>query len=101
MSDLVPSHAGNLFPTRVDRSAGRAIGRVRANQAVVVAQETARLEIIADVTETALLSASHVAAVEALLVARTPHAEGRLRHIAEAGTLGMADVVFRTGQRSR
>jgi hypothetical protein len=30
-------------------------------------------------------------------VQRTPHAEARLRHIADAGCAGMANVVLRTG----
>ena len=63
------------------------------------ARENAKVEIMAEVTETALLAASHVAAVEALLVARTPHAEARLRHIADAGTIGMTETVIKAGRR--
>ena len=44
--------------------------------------------------EAALLATSHISAVEALLISRTPHAEARLRHIADAGCTGMASVVL-------
>jgi hypothetical protein len=98
MTDLIPQSPG-LFPTRVDRLASRELGRVRAQATVAAARESARVEVIAEVTESALLAASHVAAVEALLVQRTPHAEGRLRHIADAGCIGMTDVVIRAGRR--
>jgi hypothetical protein len=98
VTDLIPQSPA-LFPTRVDRLASRELGRVHAQRTVAAARESARVEIIAEVTESALLAASHVAAVEALLVARTPHAEGRLRHIADAGCIGMTDVVIRAGRR--
>lgn len=101
MSELVPFQGSGFLQTRGERQVGRAIERVRARQAIVTVQETAKLEVLQDVTETALMSASSVAAVEALLAARTPHAAARLQHIAEAGTLGMADVVLKAGRRCR
>jgi hypothetical protein len=98
MTDLVPQ-AGGLFPARSTRLASRELSRVQAGKAIVAGRESARVEVIAEVTETALLAASHIAAVEALLVHRTPHAEGRLRHIADAGCLGMTEVVIKAGRR--
>lgn len=98
MSDLVPL-GGGLLPSRIERATSRAVERVRADQAVAAARETARVEIVAEVTETALLAASRVAAVESLLLSRTPHAEMRLRHIADAGCIGMTDVVIKAGRR--
>ena len=98
MSDLVPLGAG-LLSTRIERTTGRQLDRIQAGKMVTAARENARIEVVAEVTETALLAASHVAAVEALLVARTPHAEGRLRHLAEAGTIGMTDIVIKAGGR--
>jgi hypothetical protein len=66
---------------------------------MVSAQEIAKVESVAEVTEAALLATSHVSAVEGLLVAQTPHAEARLRHIADAGCVGLASIVMRTGSR--
>jgi hypothetical protein len=99
MSDLVVPQSTGLFPSRIDRVASRELERIGASKVVAAARESAKVEIVAEVTETALLAASHVAAVEALLVARTPHAEGRLRHIADAGCIGMTDIVIKAGRR--
>jgi hypothetical protein len=83
----------------IERQTSREITRARAYGATVAARESAKVEALAQVTEAALLATSHVSAVEALLVSRTPHAEARLRHIADAGCTGMANVVLSTGSR--
>ena len=98
MSDLVPL-GGGLLPARIERTTARQLDRIQAGKMVSAARENARVEVMAEVTESALLAASHVAAVEALLVSRTPHAEGRLRHIVEAGTIGMTEIVIKAGRR--
>ena len=90
----VPSSLGELVSTRIERQASREIARAQAYGATVSARERAKVEAIAQVTETALLATSHVSAIEALLISRTPHAEARLRHIADAGCTGMASVVL-------
>lgn len=100
MSQLpVLSQLGELAGGRIERQAAREIARAQAYGQAVSAREGAKIEAIAQVTETALLGTSHVSAIEALLVSRTPHAEARLRHIADAGCTGMASVVLRLGSR--
>lgn len=98
MNDLIPQQRG-LLPSRIERGMSRELERVRAGKVIAAAREEAKIEVLAQTTESALLAASHVAAVEALLVARTPHAEARLRHIADAGTIGMTEVVIKAGRR--
>jgi hypothetical protein len=93
------SSPGDLSGMRIQRRASREIARAQADGATITAQECAKVEAIAHVTESALLATSHVSAVEALLVQRTPHAESRLRHIADAGCTGMASVVLGVGRR--
>jgi hypothetical protein len=100
MTDLVP-FAGELQPTRIERQTSRALERVHGRQAVRTAREVGHVEAIASVTESALLAVSHVSALESLLVTRTPRAEERLRHIADAGTLGMTEVVMNASRRCR
>jgi len=90
---------GSLAGMKVKRQVSQEILRAQAGGAVVSAHEAAKVEAIARVTEAALLATSHVSAIEALLVARTPHAEGRLRHIADAGCTGMAGVVLGIGRQ--
>lgn len=102
MSDL-PTRAGfgDLALTRTERQVSREIARYRAYGRAVSAREVAKVEAVAQVTEAALLATSHVSAVEELLVARTPHAEARLRHIADVGCAGMASIVLGTGRHIR
>lgn len=98
MTDLIPIST-SLFPTRVERTTGRALGRVRAAQQLAAAQEVARVEVVAEVTEAALLATAHISALESLMADRVPHAEGRLHQIANAGVLGMTAVVVKAGRR--
>jgi hypothetical protein len=88
-----------IVPTRTERQAARQIASYRAAGAVAAARECAKVEAIAEVATTALIAASDVSAMEALVVERTPHAEARLRHIADAGAAGMANVVLKMGGR--
>jgi hypothetical protein len=94
----VLSSLNELATTRIERQASREVARAQAHGVVLAARESAKVEAIASVTEAALVATSHVSAVEALLVARTPHAEARLRHIADGGCAAMASVVMRMGR---
>lgn len=99
MGELVPTTHSRSLPSRAERQKQRALECVRADQQVAAAEEAAKVEVIAEVTETALLATSHVSAIESALADRVPHAEGRLRQIANAGALGMTDVVVKTGRK--
>jgi hypothetical protein len=80
--------------TKLDRQVEYERTVIRTSGSVAAARETAKVEAIARVTEVGLVAASHVSALEVLLIGRTPHAEARLRHIADAGVAGMANVVL-------
>ncbi len=82
-----------------ERRASREIIKARAYGQTISAQEEAKVEAIAQVTETALLATAHVSAMESLLITQAPHAEQRLRHLADAGCAGMAGVVLGVGRR--
>ena len=103
MTDLVPFNGGGFLQTRTERQTSRALEQVRSRQAIATAQEIARVEIIADTSQAALLAASHVSLLEELLATRTSRvaAAERLRHIADAGALGMTEVVLNAGRRCR
>ncbi len=100
MPDLIP-YVGELPTSRAERQTGRALERVQGQQTVLTAQEVGRVETIAEVTEAALMAVAHVSALESLLITWTPHAEQRLRHIADAGTLGMTEIVLAASRRCR
>jgi hypothetical protein len=88
------SIAGDAVHISSARQARREIARAQAHGAYVTASEVAKVDAVADVTQAALIATAHVSGIEALLVNRVPHAEARLRHIADAGTAGMATVVM-------
>jgi hypothetical protein len=100
MTDVV-RYVGNRYPSRAERQTGRALEQVHSRQLVQSAQEVARVAVIAETTEAALLATSHISTLEALLATRTPRAEERLRHIADAGALGMTEVVLSVNRRGQ
>jgi hypothetical protein len=83
-----------LSEGRVRRGALHEIVKADAYRAVITAHETAKVDAIGEVTEAAMMATSQISSIEALLVSRTPHAEARLRHLADAGTAGLATVVI-------
>jgi hypothetical protein len=100
MSNLpVLSGFGDLSGRGIERQMTREMTRAKAYGLAVSTQEIAKIEAVANVTEGALVATSHISAVEALLISRTPHAEDRLRHIADAGTAGLANIVLKTSRQ--
>ncbi len=97
MADL-PVLASSRGLSRVERRAANEMALTRAASSVLAARESARLDVIADVAETALLNASALSGLEAALVMRTPHAAGRLGLITDSACLAMGRVVARTGR---
>lgn len=98
MSDLIPSGFGL---SRIERSASRAITTVRSQQAVTTARELAKLEVVADVTESALVSASRISAIEVMLAQQNPAAAQRLAMIGDIGAMSLAEVVMKAGRAVR
>lgn len=101
MTDLVPSPRRTLQPTRTTRAADRAIEQVDAAKRLAIEEEAAKLEVMAATTERAMLAASHISALQAMLSARAgdPITDERIRHIADAGIFGLTSVVMNLGQR--
>jgi hypothetical protein len=96
----VPATRG-LLATRFERQTAKELEGINAQAAVECARERAagaieasRVEAIADVTAHALIATAHLSATESMLITQVPHAEQRLRHIADAGAAGMANVVL-------
>jgi hypothetical protein len=99
MSDLIPLSGRGL--TRAERSASRELSTLRTQQALVTAQQTAKIEVISNVTESGLLAASHINAVELMLARRMNGdvvAQSRLTRIADAGIYGISEVVLKTAR---
>ncbi len=88
---------GELVISSERRWSARQIARARSQRELAANLGVASVEAAARVTEAAMLATAHISAMEALLVSRVPHAEARLRHIADAGCASMANTVLRTG----
>jgi hypothetical protein len=105
MSDLIPRNPAGMgfVETRTQRQANRAIDRVRAHQAVATAQQVGRVEIVQQTAQASLVAASHISTLEALLGSGTTRVEvhDRLRAIAEAGCVGLSEIVLDTTRRCR
>jgi hypothetical protein len=93
-----PVLASSRGLSRLERRAASEIALTRAASSMLIARESARVDVIADVAETAMLNASALSGLEAALVMRTPHAAGRLGHIADSACLAMGSVVARAGR---
>jgi hypothetical protein len=90
----VPSSSG-LGLTRIERRVAKEIALTRAVTSVVAAREAAKIDAITEVAETALLSAAELSSLEGLLVARTPHAAGRLAYINDRACMATGAVLTR------
>jgi hypothetical protein len=64
---------------------------------LVKRQDALRIERIADAAARGQAAIAHVSSMEALLVNNLPHAEPRLRAIADSATAGIVHVVFEAG----
>lgn len=92
MPGLVQYQPSRL-PTRTERVKARELSRIRTATDIAAAQRCAQVDLVESVTESALLATAHLGALESHLIGRVPHAEGRLRHVADGGAVAMANVV--------
>ena len=98
---LVPFGSESHLPVRLQRQMDREISVVRARGAVQAAHEVAKVALIEEVASRSLMAASNISSIEGVLMERDPHAEARLRHIADAGAAGLGAIVLRLGERLR
>jgi hypothetical protein len=100
MADLpVLASPGVFGLTKVDRRAAKEIALTRAAGSMLAARETTKIDVITEVAEAAVLGAAELSSLEGLLVARTPHAAGRLAYINDRACMAMGNVVAQLGRR--
>lgn len=92
MADIVTQSAA-LKESYADRVNSRHLARIGRAATLVATEHKARLDVVTEVTESALLATAEVSALEAHLVGMVPHAEGRLKFVADAGSAALANVV--------
>lgn len=97
MSDIARQSKA-LMETRQQRGASRELARIRKSTEIVTATHLAEIDIVQSATEAALLAVGQTSGLEAHLASLVPHAEPRLRHIADSGAMAMAQTVIRAGR---
>lgn len=96
--DRLPVVRGGLYPARLDRQTGRALERLHAGAELARYRDHLRIERVAEAAERGQAAVAHISAMEAVLVQSVPHAQDRLRQIADAGAVGIARVVLESGR---
>lgn len=94
MPDVVPFQGPLLFNSD-QRQNAREIKRARLASDLATAQHNSCVDVIESVTHSALLATAHLSALEGYLLERVPHAETRLRHVADGGCMAMSNAVLR------
>lgn len=86
-----------LLPDRLGDRLERSLQHREADGAIEKRDDQIRIDRVEEATARGLIAAGQIAGLERTLVQAVPHAEGRLRAIADAGTIGIVGIVARSG----
>jgi hypothetical protein len=93
----IEPHNG-LFPAGASRKLARQLERLDAQALAVQHHDSLRIGRVEQAATHGLVAVAQISGVEASLGQIAPHAAGRLRAVADAGTIGIAGVVARSGR---
>jgi hypothetical protein len=99
MSSLIQFNASTGLQSRLERQLSREVSHIQARGVVLAASQATAVNVIEEVTETALLATTRLSRLETALALEAPSASGRLHFIAEAAALGMGAVVQQTTRK--
>lgn len=97
MHRYLPEPNNGLFPARVNHKLGRQLERMDAQALAVQHADQLRLGRVEQASARGLVAVAQISSLEATLVRAVPHAEGRLRAVADAGTISIVGIVARSG----
>jgi hypothetical protein len=97
MSQYVEPYNDPL-PARLGRQLGKSLDRMEAQAIVARRANQIRIQNAADAAGSGLIAVGQISVLEAAMVRAAPHAEGRLRTVADAGALSIAEIVYRAGR---
>jgi hypothetical protein len=86
-----------LLPRRLGDELERALQQVEARGTLEKRSDAVQIERAEEATIRGLCAVGQISALERTLVQAVPRAEGRLRAIADAGTVTIVGVVARSG----
>lgn len=91
---------GGVGSSRLERRTAKEVAVVQARHRVACARDVARVELVAEVTERALVASAEVTMLEQALAGQSAAAAARGEQIANAATAALVGVVFRAGSTS-
>ena len=97
MTRHLPEPRSGLFPARINNRLGKQLEGMDAHALAVRHGDALAFARVEEATTRGLIAVGQISSLEAGLVRAVPHAEGRLRAIADAGTIGIAGIVARSG----
>lgn len=97
MSQYLEPHNDPL-PARLGRQLGKSLDRMEAQAIVARRGDQLRIQRAAEAAATGLIAVGQISVLEAAMVRTAPHAENRLRTVADAGALSIAEIVYRAGR---
>jgi hypothetical protein len=86
-----------LFPARINNKLGKKLVRMDAQALAVQHADALRIARAEQAAGRGLVAVAQLSSLEASLVRIAPHAEGRLRAVADAGTIAIVGIVARSG----
>ena len=97
MSRYSPQPHNVLFPANINRQLSRQLQHLDAQALSVQHADRLRVDRVEQATAHGLVAVAQISGLEASLVRMAPHAAGRLQAVADAGTIGIAGIVARSG----
>lgn len=93
MSSNLPVRRGGLLPTKVQRQLSKELERISAQVAAAAYQDRTEIVRARETTKLGMRAAFDISNEEALLAPSDPLMQARVRIMADAGALCIADIV--------
>jgi hypothetical protein len=97
MPSNLPQPRPSLFPARGNRQIGKQLAHMDDAALAAAHSDALRVGRAQHAATHGLVAVAQISSLEASLVQLAPHAEGRLRAVADAGTIGIAAIVAQSG----
>jgi hypothetical protein len=97
MSQYLAEPRSGLYPAQISRKHLKRLDRMDGVALAVRHHDSLRVDRIEQATARGLIAVGQISSLEASLVQVVPHAAGRLRAVADAGTIGVVGIVARSG----
>lgn len=97
MTRYLPEPSNGLFPIHINHKLGRQLERMDAQTLALQHADQLSIARVEQAAARGLVGIAQLSSLEASLVRIAPHAEGRLRAVADAGAISIVGIVARSG----